>query len=85
MGVYYGVCCKGCEVCLSFGKKIAKGDRLFLQGILSEREGGGLMGSGRGLHFKLFCKSTKGTRSYLKAMPNFPRCSILIGICLRIY
>ncbi len=38
VGDYYNICCRDCEVSLNFGKKIAKGERLVLQGMFSEQE-----------------------------------------------
>lgn len=72
MGVYYGVCCKDCEVCLSFGKKIAKGDKLFLQGILSEREGGWIDGERAWLALQAFLQKHEGHALVFESDAKFP-------------
>lgn len=39
MGVYYGICCKDCEVCLSVGKRIAKEIGCFCRGFFLKEKG----------------------------------------------
>lgn len=55
MGSYYS---QDCEVFLEFGKKILEGE-LVVQGMFSEKGLIGLRGEELGLHFRLFCRSTK--------------------------
>lgn len=60
MSDYYNLCCKDCEISLNLGKKIAKGEKLVMQGLFSEESKSWVEGDKAWLAIQAFLQKHQG-------------------------